>query len=252
MQPRAHHGVVRAFVETPLDDVGAALEAALVAGPRRVRAAVLLLGSVVLTWWVYVPVHELLHALGCVLAGGTVHELQIAPEYGAVLLARLFPFVVAGGPYAGRLSGFDTHGSDLVYLATDALPFALTVVVGVPLLLHCRRGAHPLRCGAAIVLAAAPFYSLTGDYYEMGSILMTRLAGGVSVAGVDAFTPLRSDDAVNLVGRVWADASAVAPGLSRAAALAVVAASLATGAFLAFTTHAAGRLVARAMGVEPA
>jgi hypothetical protein len=245
-------GVMRAFFETPLDDVAVALEATVVAGPRRVRAAVLLLGSIVLSWWVYVPVHELLHALGCVVAGGTVHELQIAPIYGAALLARLFPFVVAGGPYAGRLSGFDTHGSDLVYLATDALPFALTLVVGVPLLLRCRRGPHPLHCGAAIVLAAAPFYSLTGDYYEMGSVIVTRLVGSMSVAGVDAFAPLRSDDAVDLVGRVFTDAPALVPGLPRAAALAVVAASLATGTFLAFATYAAGRVVARAMGAEPA
>ena len=251
MRPGHAHGVVRALFEAPLDDLAAALEASVVAAPRRWRAAALVLGSVVLTWWVYVPVHELLHALGCALAGGTVHELQIAPEYGAALLARLFPFVVAGGPYAGRLSGFDTHGSDLAYLATDALPFALTVVVGVPLLLHCRRGPHPLRCGAAIVLAAAPFYSVTGDYYEMGSIIVTRLAGSVSGSGVDAFVPLRSDDAVQLVGRVWTDASALAPGLSRGAALAVVVASLVTGTLLAFATHAAGRVVARAMGVEP-
>jgi len=64
-----------------------------------------------------------------------------------------------------------------------------------------------------------------------------------------ATSTLRSDDAVDLVKRVWTDAPTLAPGLSRAAALAVVAAGLTMGTVLAFATHAAGRVVARAMGV---
>ena len=82
-------------------------------------------------WFVYVPVHELLHAAGCATTGGTVTRLEIAPLYGGALLARIFPFVVPGGDYAGRLSGFDTRGNDLVYLATDLAPFVLTLLPGV-------------------------------------------------------------------------------------------------------------------------
>jgi len=130
----------------------------------------------VAAWWIYVPIHELLHALGCWVTGGAVSRLEIAPEYGGALLAHVFPFVVSGGDYAGRLSGFDTHGSDLVYLATDAAPFLLSIVLGVPLLRASNRGRRPVRFGTAVVLALAPFYSLTGDYYEMGSILVTRAA----------------------------------------------------------------------------
>src|SRR5258708_7146966 len=95
--------------------------AAAAAAGRRPPAA----GGAALAWagagllaggWVYVPAHELLHAAACRLAGGEVRRLEIAPLYGGTALARLLPFVAAGGDYAGRLSGFDTRGSDLVYL----------------------------------------------------------------------------------------------------------------------------------------
>src|ERR1051325_6446569 len=82
-----------------------------------------LLGGLLAGWWVYVPIHELLHAAGCLAAGGAVSRLEIDTIYGGALLARVFPWVVAGSDYAGRLSGFDTRGSDAIYLVTDLLPF---------------------------------------------------------------------------------------------------------------------------------
>jgi hypothetical protein len=91
-------------------------------------------------------------------------------------LAKVFPWVVTESKYAGRLSGFDTKGSDLIYLATDFGPFALTVLLGVPLMKLCTRRGRPVLLPIAIVLGLAPFYNLTGDYYEMGSIITTRLA----------------------------------------------------------------------------
>ncbi|MFI5365900.1 MAG: hypothetical protein ACHQ4J_09760, partial [Candidatus Binatia bacterium] len=157
----------------------------------------------VAAWWIYVPIHELLHALGCWVTGGAVSRLEIAPEYGGALLAHVFPFVVSGGDYAGRLSGFDTHGSDLVYLATDAAPFLLSIVLGVPLLRASNRGRRPVRFGAAVVLALAPFYSLTGDYFEMGSILVTRAATLAHGGGPLRFASLRSDDVMRLVVGRW-------------------------------------------------
>ncbi len=192
--------------------------------------------SVVLTWWVYVPVHELLHALGCVVTGGSVSRLEIAPIYGAALVRRVFPFVVVGSDYAGRLSGFDTHGSDLTYLATDFFPYLLTVLVGVPLL----RSAAASRSkpwtaaalfGVAFPLAYVPFLSLTGDYYEMGSILVSRLVRLWSPA-----LPLerwRSDDLSKLL-------DTLSRGGLHAGDVAGVGASFLVGVVLCFATYWAG------------
>jgi hypothetical protein len=49
-----------------------------------------------------------------------VWRLEIDPLYGGALLARWLPFVEAGGEYAGRLSGFDTAGSDATSGVDDA------------------------------------------------------------------------------------------------------------------------------------
>jgi hypothetical protein len=126
-------------------------------------------------WWLYVPLHELLHAAGCVLAGGTVSRLEIDPLYGGGLLARIFPFVHSGSDYAGRLSGFDTRGSDLVYLATDLAPFLLTLFPGVWALRRAARRGKPLLWGASLPFALAPFLSITGDAYEIGSLAAVHL-----------------------------------------------------------------------------
>ncbi len=244
----AARGVIRFFVE-PLDDLKAAMDAQVRRATRPVQALALMAGTGVATWWVYVPVHELLHALGCYVTGGTVSELQIAPEYGGALLARAFPFVVSGGEYAGRLAGFDTHGSDLVYLATDLMPFVLTICLGVPLLKVCGRGQRPALLGAAFVLALAPFYCLPGDYYEMGSIVTTRVVNWLRAGGQPvAFAAFRSDDLVRLVTDVWsrpADFQVQSTAAATAAA-AVIGAGFVVGVLLAFTTYALGALVARA------
>ena len=196
------------------------------------------------TWYVYVPIHELLHALGCIAAGGEVEQLEIQVQYGGALLARVFPFVVAGGDYAGRLSGFDTHGSDLVYLATDALPYSLSVLLGVPLLRACTRARKPLRTGAAIVIGLAPFYNVAGDYYEMGSILVTR---GIAWLGGNFFG-LRSDDLVLLLGRLFSQPEELGlTGDGLAAPLLVVAGSFGVGLGLAFATWGLGDQLARAL-----
>jgi hypothetical protein len=204
--------------------------------------------GLVVTWYAYVPVHELLHALGCMAAGGEVTQLEIQAQYGGALLARMFPFVVAGGEYAGRLSGFDTHGSDLVYLATDALPYSLSVLIGVPLLRACTKARRPFRTGAAVVIGVAPFYNVAGDYYEMGSILVTRAAAGL---GADFFA-LRSDDLVLLLGQLFSGSAEL--GLSReglAIPLLIVAASFAVGLALAFATWSLGDGLATALVGPP-
>lgn len=165
--------------------------------PRPWTSMALLALAALAAWFVYVPVHELLHAFGCLAAGGTVEELQLQPLYGGRLLARLFPFVHAGGPYAGRLSRFDTGGSDLVYLATDAAPYVLTVFGGFWLLDRARRRGNALLLGPAVVLVTAPLVSLPGDYYEMGSLVVSRVLE--SAFGATAAAGLRHDDVLALV-----------------------------------------------------
>ena len=235
------------FFLAVLDDVTAALEVQVVRAPHRARAVGTIVVAGVVSWWIYVPIHELLHALGCALSGGTVSELQIAPEYGGALLACVLPFVVSGGDYAGRLSGFDTHGSDLVYLATDALPFALSIFPGVALLKRCAARGHPLRFGVGFVLALAPFYSLLGDYYEMGSVLATRAATLATGSGDLVFKTLRADDLAKLVGTLWSQPEELqlhdATRITAAAVLIVV--GFAVGLLLACATYAAGARLAR-------
>jgi len=122
----------------PFFEVFLGLESCMAGGGRSLFAV---FAGLLLGWWIYVPLHELLHAFGCLIAGGEVTRLEIGFLYGGAVLASWIPWVVAGSEYAGRLSGFSTGGSDLVYLIT---PWAL-----------------------------ASFMSLTGDAYEIGSILLT-------------------------------------------------------------------------------
>lgn len=169
------------------------------AGATTARIIVLILAAA-MSWWVYVPVHELLHALGCVLGGGEVTRLELSPLYGAALLQQWLSFIAVGSDYAGQLTGFDTHGSDAVYLLTDLLPFVLTVVLGVPLLKSAVEASTTwraaLRLGLGLPIGYAPFISLTGDYYEMGAILVSRGAAYVQPALAPA--RWRSDDLLRL------------------------------------------------------
>ena len=235
------------FFSEPVHDLIAAMEAQVVRSPRPKCAVVIMLVAGVASWWIYVPVHELLHALGCYATGGTVSELQIAPEYGGALFASFLPFVVGKSEYAGRLSGFDTKGSDLIYLATDALPFLLTVFIGVPLLKACARGKRAALFGAAFVLALAPFYCLTGDYYEMGSIITTRIVTWLSGSETLRFAAYRSDDVAKLVTDLWAQPANFqiqGSGGALAAGL-VVTGGLVCGAFAGFVTYALGARMGR-------
>jgi hypothetical protein len=203
---------------------------------RRRRDLAWLLGGLLAGWWVYVPMHELLHAVGCLAAGGAVSRLEIDAIYGGALLARVFPWVVAGSEYAGRLSGFDTRGSDAIYLATDLLPFVLTLP-GVWALRRAARARRPALFGAAAPFALAPLLSLTGDAYEIGSILVTRLAPWRSAAAL-----LRGDDVGLVFARVGAAASPPWGGFALAAA---------AGVLWAWGTYGLGAGVARALG-QPA
>lgn len=169
--------ILKRILILPFEDFLSGLDRSL--GKSAPVNIALIVITFVAAWWVYVPIHELCHAFGCMLGGGSVTELRISPKYGGALLAKVFPFVSSGSDYAGQLTGFDTGGSDLTYLLTDFFPFLLTVFIGVPLLRSASRStplAASIKLGISLPIAFAPFISFSGDYYEMGSIIVSRIA----------------------------------------------------------------------------
>ena len=230
---------IRRFILEPAQDFVAAFVRVL---PQNawLALALLFLGFLV-AWWIYVPAHELLHAYGCLAVGGSVERLEIDAIYGAGFLQHIFPFVTVGSEYAGQLTGFDTHGNDLIYLVTVFAPFLLSIFIGVPLLRSLGRDgqASLLRSflfGASIPVALAPFTNVIGDYYEMGSILVSRVA-----RLFDASFPLerwRSDDLI-LTGNqlLFGETGRFSDWVG------VLSGTL-VGIVLAFATYRMGRLVA--------
>jgi hypothetical protein len=231
----AHNSTFRLFT-VPFTDVFNGLDRCLDRGVRGLFLAAL---GLLVGWWVYVPVHELLHAAGCLVTGGAVTRLEIDRLYGGALLARVFPFVVPASDYAGRLSGFDTRGSDWIYLATDLGPFLLTLLPGVWLMRRAARAGNALLYGAALPFAMAPFLSLTGDAYEIGSIVTTRLPPWAEPA---TRALLRGDDVIKKLEEL-----ANVPGAPWGGALV----AMMLGVLWAFLTYGLGGLVARGLGQGP-
>jgi hypothetical protein len=229
---------VRLFT-TPFTDLFGGMQRSTDAiGPL---ALPLMLAACVAGWWVYVPLHELMHAWGAQLGGATVTRLDVDPIYGARLLQRIFPYVKVGSAYAGQLSGFDTHGSDLAYALTVFFPFVLSIAVGVPLLLRAARAPAPgvasaLLFGLALPVAWAPILSIGGDFYELGAIAISRAAGILHIDGGQ----WRGDDVAAIVEHNFGG------GVSRIDLTGVVA-SLLLAIVLAFATYAIGRAVAMAL-----
>lgn len=224
------------LILTPFTDVLRGLDRCL---DRGARGLALVAAGLLAGWWVYVPLHELLHAAACRATGGDVTRLEIDRLYGGAALAQLFPFVVPASEYAGRLSGFDTRGSDWIYLATDLGPFVLTLFPGIWGLRRAARGRSAFLFGASLPLAVAPFLSLTGDAYEIGSILVTRLPVWSSPA---AQALLRGDDLLKKIEELAAVADALWGGVLAAALL---------GTLWAFLMYGSGDLLARALGQRP-
>lgn len=238
----------------PLIDVTHALYG-LAQAKRPQRDMLLFVTALVATWFLYVPVHELLHVAGCLLTGGSVSELQIAPMYGGALYARWFSFVVAGGDYAGRLTGFDYQKSDFIYLMTDFGPYVLTVVMGVPLLRYSGRRWRPIVFGCGVVVGLAPVYNLPGDYYEMASICVTRIITIASNSDAIAYAGLRADDVFRLTGDVITQPGEVGiEGLGgQAIAGVLILSGMIVSVLLAFLTYGLGHLVAVwIFGMKPA
>ena len=220
-------------LRSPLGDLMGGLDHCLAQGGRALLPLAL---GLLVGWWIYVPLHELAHAFGCMLAGGSVTRLDIDPLYGADLLARIFPFVHSGSEYAGRLSGFDTAGSDLVYLATDLAPYLLTLLPGVWALRRLARRGVAFGYGALLPCAFAPFVSLTGDAYEIGSLLVVQVppwAGHRELIGDD-------------VARKFAELSAGEPTLLAGFALATL-----LGLAWSLAWYAAASWIAARLGEAP-
>ncbi len=242
--------MIRRIVRQPMDDLLACMEPLFrVRNPLPIFIP--MLATMIATWILYVPIHELAHAYGCLWTGGEVTELQISARYGGAFYAKYFDFIVTESDYAGRLSGFDTHGSDWVYLATVFLPFVMSVVFGVPLLKALRGRRRPMLFGAAIVLGLAPFYNLTGDYLEMGSIMVTRVATG-SLADPAAYAGIRSDDVFKLVTDIVtkpAELGLDSPGkIAIGSVLSII--SMGVALSLSFLTYWAGHLFSMVLGVR--
>ena len=220
----------------PITDVVQGLDRCL---DRGWRSLLLVALGLLAGWWIYVPVHELLHAAACLAAGGEVTRLEIDPLYGGAVLARIFPFVVPASDYAGRLSGFETRGSDWIYLATDLGPFLLALLPGVWALRRAAAARRPLLFGAALPFALAPFLSLTGDAYEIGSILVTHLPPWNGPATREL---LRGDDLLKKLGELASVSGAPWGGALLAALL---------GLLWAFAVYGLGDGVARLLGQRP-
>ncbi len=253
---------MKPFFRQPLDDVVKCLEP-IVAVKNPAKALIPLFLSLIISWVIYVPIHELLHAAACVVTGGEVTRLEISGIYGGNILSRWFPFVVSGSEYAGRLSGFDTKGSDFCYLMTDFGPYVLTVLFGVPLLKLAGRRRRPILFGTAIVVGLAPFYSLPGDYFEAGSIITTRASTPLVAArnGADlqvdcpeiqgsptaGFRCLRSDDVFKLIEQLCTKPAEL--GLRGAGDIAlavlIILLSLVVALLLALATYALGHHFSR-------
>jgi hypothetical protein len=213
------------------------LERCLVPG---VIGLVRVLAGLLIGWWIYVPVHELLHAAGCELGGGRVWRLEIDPLYGGGLLERWLGFVEAGGEYAGRLAGFDTGGSDAVHLMTTGLPFVLTLLPGVWLMRWGARRGSGIAYGVGLVPATGPLLSLNGDAYEIGSLLTAQW---LPWSRDPARTLLVGDD-------VFLVASSIADSATASMWIGFVLAIL-LGIAWALLTYALGGAVATRLGEPP-
>ncbi|MCD4653975.1 hypothetical protein K8T06_08565 [bacterium] len=211
---------------------------------------IIVLVSTIITWFIYVPIHELFHVGGCVFTGGTVSELVMGHEYGAAYLQNFFPFITpATTQYAGRVTGFEPNG-DLGYMITVFAPFLLTLFPGVWFLKKVYTKQKTWLLGPGIVMGLASFYNLTGDYFEMGTILSTRLVN-LLLAGQPAnlfenFWLLRSDDIFRLFGEIYESPTVYGmdTGLGIIATVSVIVIGFILAVSMAGWTYQLGRRIA--------
>jgi hypothetical protein len=142
----------------------------------RSKDILIMLVGLLCGWWLYVPIHELMHVAGCILSGGSVQRLELSPLYGGLMLSHVFDFIVAGGDYAGRLSGFN-YKEDWSYAVTVFFPYILSLP-GFLLLEKAVENRWHWLYGAVLPLTFAPLISLTGDMFELGSLSLYQMWSG--------------------------------------------------------------------------
>ena len=127
-----------------------------------------------------------------------------------------------------------------IYLATDLGPFLLTLFPGVWALRRAAAARSAALFGAALPFALAPFLSLGGDAYEIGSILATRLPPWAAPAAREPAARGRPRRRSSASWRACRAPPGGAPSSPRCSAR-----------VWAFLTYALGGAVARALG-QPA
>lgn len=236
------------FLTSPLSAYGLLWEhlmqvvESLESGPNKsLTRKVMFLLWLILLWAIYVPIHELMHAFGCTVTGGEVQEIRLSVFFGGSLLEQWIPVFKADWSLGGRLSQFSTGGSDWVYLATDIFPYIPSILFGVWLLGMGLRSNRQLVLALGLILALAPILSIPGDYYEMGSIVITDLIkliwgtpeGSLLANSIDL---VRSDDIILLIeelAREKRDVGLLGKGIS----FLFVAFSFTLGVWLAGVTY---------------
>ena len=53
------------------------------------RSLIAALSGAVVCWFIYTPIHEMLHVLACWATGGTVRELELQTIYGGAIFAEI-------------------------------------------------------------------------------------------------------------------------------------------------------------------
>ncbi len=166
----------------------------LMSSGKLTDVAVLMVGLLA-AWFIYTPIHELLHVAGCQWSGGSVSELALAPEYGAHLLKKIFPFITPDSEYAGQLTGFTTP-SVWSYVATDMMPYVLSLA-GLAVLKWSANKRFVWLAGLGYLLAFIPFMSIFGDLYEAVSLFISPFGEVLTYPGPEGY--LISDDVFKLI-----------------------------------------------------
>ena len=122
------------------------------------------------SFWIYVPIHELMHAFGCMLTGGEVRELAIDATYGGKLFAKIFPFVVSESEYAGQLTDFTTPNK-FAYFIVDMFPYLLSLP-GILFIRLAAKKNYLWLFSLGFLLMLVPLTQIFGDFYEATSLGM--------------------------------------------------------------------------------
>ena len=132
------------------------------------KKLVILLLVFFVSFWIYVPIHELMHAFATFLVGGEVRELAIDATYGGVFFAKIFPFVVSESEYAGQLTDFTTPNK-FAYFIVDMFPYLLSLP-GVLLIRLAAKYKRLWLFSLGFLLMLVPITQIFGDFYEAASL----------------------------------------------------------------------------------